>query len=221
MWSLVRAELVYHRLLLALLFAVAMPLAAVQTAAMDDTEIGGIVALTPFVVAWALTSVIFESRNRERRDRLLALLPVATHQVALSRLVMAVGPFALALLIFAAVREAISPDPQIGALLRIGVGLCLAVYGGVCVVQDLCSAMTRRALKGRLAAALVFALVMGMGVFVATTRGQPHPILAWVFTAPIEFLRSPQGQTRFLFLSLVLGFVSVITYSRRKSYLQT
>jgi hypothetical protein len=32
---------------------------------------------------------------------------------------------------------------------------------------------------------------------------------------------SPGGPTKFLFLSVVVGFLSVLTYGRRKSYLHT
>jgi len=221
-WSLFRAELEYHRRLLAIVILLGMPAAAAYNAAMDATTIREILHFLPFVIALSLASVMSQARNRERRDRLLFLLPLAAHQVALSRLVMTTGPFALALLVYAAVREVIQPESSSSALVQISVGLCLSVTAIPNICRDLFHARARLASRVRmLVAGGMLAALVGVSAYVAMTPGQPHPVLARIFTAHLDGLRSPHGPTWFLLLSLVIGFLSVVTYSRRRSFLQT
>jgi len=230
MWSLIRAELAYNWPVLTAGVLLIAPAAAVITAATSGTEIGTPIAFLPGAATMGVGFLVLWPRYRERRDRLLMLLPVAARQVALARLLVVVIPFALSLVVMAAVREALRPESSSGALLQIGLAVCLSLYGATCICHDLFAARPGNALAVRLAAAGGMLLaIFGLGAYVALTRGEPHPVLTrvfgfrldfiWTFTADTGLLASPGGPTRFLLLSLAIGCLSVLTYSRRRSYL--
>ena len=115
--------------------------------------------------------------------------------MALARLVVCAGPFALALVAYAAAREVIQPESSSSVLLQVGIGLCLSVFGMTNICHDLFCVRKRLARTVRfLVAGGVLAAIAGLSVYVAMTLDQPHPVLARIFTAQLDVVEFPGQQ---------------------------
>ncbi|HJP32412.1 MAG: hypothetical protein QF689_02575 [Candidatus Latescibacteria bacterium] len=219
MWQLIRAELEYQqRVLLAAIF-VAMPALAgfMFYLAQHTTLSVGFIDYMPIFGAWATVSHMVDTRRLERRDRQLIVLPVATHKLALARLLSLVAPFVAALVVFVVARTFLSGQTHLDVLFEVGVGLMLLLYGSQSLLEDLLSLTPKG--SGYIIAGTTCAAIAVLGAYVYLTHG-PWPVLARFINAPLGSMKGTVGPACFLLLGLVVGVTSVFTYGRRKSYLQ-
>lgn len=219
MWQLVRAELEYHRRVLLTVIFVAMPALAGLMALLEKhtTLSVGFIDYMPIFAAWATVSHMVDIRRRERRDRQLITLPVATHKLALARLLSLVAPFVAALAVFVVARTLLLEETNLDVLLEVGVGLMLLLYGSQSLLEDLLSLTAQGA--GYVMAGTTCAAIVVLGAYVYLTHG-PYPVLARFFTDPLGAMEGSAGPACLLLLGLVVSVVSVFTYGRRRSYLQ-
>ncbi|MBT4101658.1 MAG: hypothetical protein HOM68_14285 [Gemmatimonadetes bacterium] len=222
MWPLIRAELEYHRRVLLSVVFVAMPIMAVVMIYMTQgTNLtAGYRHFMPVAAAFMLTGHMLQARESERRDRQLVLLPLTTRKLAFVRLVVGTAPSIAAVVVYASVSILLSEDTQAIVLLQLTVALALFLRCIECVILDLYCAVPQARLHGRFAVGATFTAIMVLGAYVHVTRGQPHPTLARIFTAPYDLARMSYGPTCLLLASIVVALLSLVTFSRRRSYLQ-
>lgn len=220
MWRLVRLELEFSWRLL-------VPVIALVPAALVAAHHLGLVAhrMEPwgYFVGIMTAQAVFSERQKARRDRQLALLPLPSYQLGLARLASCVLPGAAALVSYGSARVLLEGSPFPSGWVEIGIGLVFLLMGLLLLVQDLFSWSPKREYDPRrltVHALIVVVLpVLIVSLMLAVERGRA-PALAGMAGAVRASLTSPQGPTRFLALTFVFAFLSVLTFGRRKSYLQ-
>jgi len=222
MWQLVRLELEYSgRFLLPILFLVPPALVVADLVSLWPfghgwSSWGVFVSLQAFMVVWT-------QRNKERRERQLALLPLATHQLALARLASCAIPPAVALITYGVAHVLLKGGAFPASLVQMGLGWIVLVLGLLLMAQDLLLWTPRPGSSKPTLARLAVGPIVAAGLvllIVSLQRLQAPAAATVVVDAVRAFLAAPQGPTRFLSLTGVFAFLTVLTFARRRSYLQ-
>ncbi|HSR51607.1 MAG TPA: hypothetical protein VLV83_12320 [Acidobacteriota bacterium] len=215
MWKLLNAELRYNWWVLAAGF-VLMPIIVLAA----DSSLFFML----FIVALPLSQSILSIRSSEKRDRLHVLLPVPLHQIAVVRVAVVLVPILAWGVVFLLARLAAGPAGL--AELRsfiILVGALLAIYSIFFLLTDVVLVSLSRA---RMALVLVTFLLAGsvflsMGLWVMLSQGErPYVDIASFidFAAAHNPFAGLWGNLLFLALSIVLAALSVLTFTRHRTF---
>ena len=204
MWQILEADLRYHKSV----FLIFLPFILAYSSGF----------LPVLVVPWLMVNSIIPFRAKEKRERLLAVLPVPLRQIATARILLVMLPclaWYLAFLLFWWAYQGVGWEEIRAAM--VFWGLIVSGYSIAFALNDIF-------LFSRVATKLIFAalflLFLGLWVYFDSARSSGAPALTSFFKTlqasnPFTGL---EGNILLLGLSLALAALSVLTFTRRKSH---
>jgi len=219
MWEIVRAELRYSRFGYFVFFA-SIPLLVMLNVMSEDGERAYVVW---FVMVMAL-NFWNAKRIKEKRDFLLAQLPVSRKDVGWARALMVVLLPAAYLALYALVRGALARPGLNLNHLAFMFGLTVLMFSPVLIFRDRFVG-TRSLLRGKIMLVAILGALFLAGIYMmivtedaADAGGEPPAVLR-AFNAVIR--NHPFGHPLvlpiFVAASLLLVYVSVLTFQRRRT----
>jgi hypothetical protein len=220
MWNILKAELSYSRFAFIVFFAT-IPLLVVLGA------VSGGVRERAYVVWFVILMAVNywnATRIKEKRDFQLAQLPVTRKNVGRARASMIVVTTASYLIVYGIVRSAFARgglNPQHALLIF---GFVVAIYSALLMFRDRYVG-TKSLMRGKALLVAVLGVLFGAGIYAmivtdeaVETGGEPPMFLRAI---DYVFRHSPLGHpvflTCFVAASLLLAYLSVITFQRRKT----
>jgi|GEM_PF-6821114 len=180
-----------------------------------------------FLMIFMMMSSFVTNRVREKRNRLHFRLPLSTRELAGSRIltayvmaILAIGILSISHLLFH--RQVAFLYPRITVL----VGMSVFLFSLYFIFNDIFTSLFKK--YGRFVekvAVIVFTMVMVLGIVVMRQSNDTGSPPGRLFTI-IDFVKNNNpfagysGWLRFLMVVLVLSFITIFTFNRRKSYIE-
>jgi hypothetical protein len=223
MWRILKAEIKYNRTSF-VLFLITIPVVLIYAA---YTPSG-----LPHFIAWLMAFLMVNTWNalriREKREFQLVQLPVSVRQLALARMLMVILSPAIFVGIYAVIQSAVDPKGQtnLRALLTL-YGLIVLIFSLAFVFRD--RAIGSKLLKqGKIAivalgglgvAANIYALVVFRRL---SDSSGPPPAFIRALAYVLENNPSTTNSRTIVFLvvSLALALLTVVTFVRRRTYIE-
>lgn len=205
MWRILEADLRYHKSV----FLIFLPFILAYSK-------GFLPAMV--VTPWLMVNTVIPFRSKEKRERLLAILPVTLRQIAMARILLVMIPslaWYLAFFLFWWTYSGIGME-EIRAAMVIW-GLIVSGYSVAFAINDV-FLFTRMAIKSIFAALLLLFLGLWVAYDFSNSSGAP------ALTTFLETLQASnpfaglQGNILLLGVSLALAALSVLTFERRKTH---
>ena len=220
MWKLIKSDLEYQKnsiiLFLGIIFFVFIYNALVSP---------GNAEFMIFLMTFMMINSFESYRAREKRSRLHFRLPLSARELGGSWILivyilalLAIGVLFISHLLFR--RDVSFPYQRITVL----VGISVFLFSLYFIFYDLCTSLFKK--YGRffvMIGVLVLALFMVLGIVVmkqTNTTGSPPGLMISIidFIKNINPFTGRSGWIRFLRVILVLSFITIFTFDRRKSY---
>lgn len=215
MWKLLSAELRYNWWVLAAGF-VLMPIIVL----VGESSLFFML----FIVALPLSQGILSVRSSEKRDRLHVLLPVPLHQIGMVRVGVVLVPILAWGIVFLLARFARGPAgmPELRSFLIL-VGAMLAIYSVFFLLTDVVLVSLSRTRMALATATFLLAgsVLLSLGLWASVSQGErPYLDIAAVidFAAAHNPFAGVWGNLLFLALSVALASLSVLTFTRHRSF---
>ncbi len=219
MWEIFRAELRYTRFAYFVFFA-SIPLLVLLNAMSEGGERAYVVW---FIILMAV-NYWNARRIREKRDFHLAQLPVTRKDVGAARALMVVILPAAYIMLYAIVGGALGKHgPNLNHLGFI-YGLVVVMFSGLLIFRDRFVG-TRSLIRGKILFVVIFGALFAAVIYVMVaaddgvqTGGQPPAAMRAIDAiARHNPLGNPLYMVCFVAASLLLAYVSVITFQRRRT----
>ena len=223
MWRLARLDLAYSWRSLSLVYAVAIPAVIAIAYHLElqgyPQDIWGVFA------CWMAGGAVISDRQKERRERQLALLPVSAGVLALARLLSYAIPAAAGLAVYGGSGNLLGSASFSLRVAEIAMGGLLLLGALFFAIQDAFCWSPARQLKLRSLLTLFVVLIMVQlplaWIAVVAMTGRGPVAVTTVVDLGRAFLSAPHGPTAFLGLTCLVALLTVYTFERRRSYLQT
>jgi hypothetical protein len=227
MWPLIRSDISYHRNTFIMLFIMVSAFFIFLQFSPEKID------FMIFVLVFVIVNQINTYRIREKRDRQHTLLPLSARQIGMARLLVLLLPCAAAFMFYYLLGLIFTSGEAIESWkLVVLFGLTLLFFSVFLILQDIYYMFPRSRLMGLFGQSthlMVFAIgmlvFMSLGLFAFMSMektGQPPAAL--VYTIDFAKKYNPFGGTfgivRFLIFSLAFSYLSVLTFSRRKSFVE-
>jgi hypothetical protein len=221
MWRIVRAEIGYNRLMF-LLFLVIMAMLSIYSAYRPISYLMAWLMLFLGVNTWLAI------RIREKRDCMLARLPVPDSRVAWARILMILIPGAVFLGVFTLTYQAVDPARSLNfRVILMLYGLVVTIFSLALIFRD--TFIGSKALKrGKIVLmVLVGALLLAnVYTFIQARRPQNIRVDPPTFVRLIRYVEQHNPSTSnlntlvFLLISFTLALLTVVTFMRRKTHIE-
>ena len=222
MWNILRAELSYSKFAFAVFFAT-IPLLVILNVLSGGGER---IYVTWFVILMAI-NYWNAKRIKEKRDFHLAQLPLPMKDIGRARAIIVILTAATYLIVHWGVRGAAGRG-GIGLMHAAFVfGLVVSIYSGLLIFRDRYVG-TKSLIHGKILLIVILGVLFGVGFYAmivteeaAETGGEPPAFLrAFDYVIRNNPLNNPVFMLCFVAASLVLAYVSVITFQRRKTNIE-
>jgi hypothetical protein len=227
MWPLLKAEIAYHKKIF-LSFFVFIPLFWLYAVYpfMEDMPQG----MWIFMMLFLMLQYWNIFRNREKRDRRFAMLPVSPIQIALARILIVICACFAYILLYRLFINLFNPVEYVNTRkLLITVALILFLYSTYFISRDLLLSFFRRIgfNKNRMIAAAVLLLlglnVLGLAVMMNRNAADPafsniNPIITFFKTSSL--FNTDPGVAKLLGTNFLFALLTVFSFRRRKAYLE-
>jgi hypothetical protein len=227
MWKIVRAETRYNSINFVVFLAIVPLLHAMQAGwGSSSGRAGGYAALLSFIMAMLMVNGWSVRHIREKRDYELAQLPLSVKKVAAARILMVMLPLAVFVAWYVGLQVAFPPRAHVNIRVPVMIwGLLVMAYSLAFIFRDRfigTKALMRGKvlLVGTLGVLLIVNLWAMMAVDRAGARGEARPWIIKVF----DFVERHKPTTSnlnmmvWLAVSLVLAYLTIETYVRRRSH---
>ncbi len=184
------------------------------------------------VMGYITLNSINTLRNKEFRERKLAILPVSIASPAVARIILHTFPFIIFTAFTFAALLIIDPDQWklIEELIYVN-GILITIFSLYFILRDKCLYFFRRigfTQKIFTKILVIFILVtnlLGIYTMIAVDKDWPNPAVDVIKFFREDFpaynpFSGEYGSYYFLILSMVLAVSTIYTYSKRKSYLE-
>lgn len=222
MWNIVKSELAYYKNSM-LLFLAVITFAFVYFEIIDPEDWNWVI----FIMVFLMINSIISIRMREKRNRQQLRLPLSAQQIALARALTVYLPACFAfieLLILHSVfqKHIVFPAAKISVL----IGISILPFTLFFIFYDLYPSFFKKYgkfLVAIFAMGISASMAVGILVMAKTRSGEPLPAFALNL---IDFIRKANpfagasGWIRFLIFNLILSGITIITFSRCKSYVE-
>ncbi|MFC1564544.1 hypothetical protein ACFL6G_06375 [candidate division KSB1 bacterium] len=218
MLKILKAEINYNKANLALMFLFLLMLSGSS--------------FIRFFAAIIILYVMNSVRNKELRERRLAILPVGINNPAIARVLFFALPFLIYTLLTLIVLAIIRPDElELINRLLIGNGIIIGGFSVYFIVRDLFLDFFRRLGFTKKKSVIIFMVIivffnlLGVYTMIALQKEFPNPVediikFIRVSILPNNPFAGEYGSLYFLICSMILGFGTIISYSKRKSFLE-
>ena len=227
MWQLIKSDISYHRATFIMLHIVVAALFAFLKFSAEELD------FMIFIMAFVIINQINAFRIKEKRDRQHALLPLSVRQIGTARLLTLLIPCATAFFFYYLLDLLFtSGKPVEGLKLVVLFGLTLLLFSVFLILRDAFYFSTKSRFSNlfgestfmiTLAIGLLAFMSLGLLAFMSFSKtGQPPAALVYA----IEFGKKYNpfvggfGIVRFLIFSLAFSSLTVLTFSRRKSFVE-
>lgn len=221
MWRLIRLEWEYVRLRILVALAIVVP--AVAYAHHTSLLPGGWDRLDLFV-CWGAAFCGVEAWTGGSRARQLALLPLSARRVALARLLSWSVPLVVSVGLYACVRMLPGGARFTASSAQVILGAILLLHGGFFVAQDALGwrpvreVSLRRLWRPLLVVVALQAAVAWLAI--ALALGRAPASVACAADGVRRALAAPFGAGAFVAVTAIIASLSLVTYPRRRSYLE-
>lgn len=214
MWKLIKSDLDYQKNSIILFLGVIFFDRAISPGNIE------------FLMTFMMISSFVTYRAREKRNRLHFRLPLSTQELAVSRIltayvlvILAIGILFISHLFFH--RHVAFPYPRTTVLM----GMSIFLFSLYFIFNDIFTSLFKK--YGRfivMLGVLVLAMVMVLGIVVMKQTNEAGSSPGQLITI-IDFIKNinpfsgSSGWIRFLRVVLVLSFITIFTFNRRKSYI--
>lgn len=226
MWKIVRAEIAYNWINFVIFLAIIPLLYAVQAGwGPSFRYAGGYTGLLSFVMAMLMVNGWNVRHIREKREYQYAQIPVSAKKVAAARILMVMLPLAVFVAWYIGLQIIFAPHAHVNIRAPMMIwGLLVIAYSLAFIFRDRFIG-TKALMRGKiiLVAALGGLLIVNlwtmMAVNRASARGESRPWIIKVF----DFVERHNPTTSnlnmlvWLAVSLVLAYLTIETYARRRS----
>lgn len=226
MWHLIRSEFDYSRKLFLGFVAVIPLLSLLVVYPIQD--------FSPNLLAFTMPLLMLQNwavfRNKEKRGYLQMRLPVSLRHIALTRILLVTLASSCYLVLYAFICFGLMTSGRVNYVaLSIIFGIILLVFSVYFILRDLLFDFFRKLgfTKERMLVALLLVMVgfniLGVYVMIQTNTSGTAPLPV---RATFDFLRrnnpfsGEYGTVKFLALSALLASLTVVSFGRRKSYLE-
>jgi hypothetical protein len=226
MWRLIRSEFDYNRKLFLGLVAVIPLLSLLVVYPIED--------FSPNLLAFTMTLLMLQNwavfRNKEKRVCQQIRLPLSLRRIALTRILLVMIASSGYLVLYAFICFGLMTSGRVNYVaLSMIFGIILLVFSVYFILRDLLLDFFRKLglTKERMIVALLLVVVglniLGVYVMIQTNTSGTAPLPV---RATFDFLRrnnpfgGEYGAVKFLALSALLASLTVISFERRKSYLE-
>ena len=219
MWEIIRAELMYSRFAY-LVFFVTIPLLVMLQVVGEGGER---IYVTWFVVLM-MVNYWNAKRIREKRDFFLSQLPVSRREIGRARALMVILTSASYMIVYSIIKGAVEGtglNIQYSSLIF---GVVVMMFSLVLMLRDRFLG-SKNLMRGKVLLIVMLGAFAAIGFYMmvvtddAIEAGTEPPAVLRVFDYVIKL--NPMGHplylTCFVAASLVLAYLSVITYQRRRS----
>lgn len=224
MFTLIKSEIIYLKILAVVMFAVIPLVAFLQTALEDVGNFALLAVLFLLLQNWNTF------RNKEKREYKNILLPISARKIAISRLAIVII-FCLAAVFFYRLIQLFFPAELFTYSIAAPVitGIILLGFSIYFILRDLLLVFFRRIglTAPRMLMLIAFtgiALnILGVAVLIQTkSSGRPPAFLPAIIEGFKTYnpYNGASGPYLFLLTSVIAGLVSIISYSKRKAYLE-
>jgi hypothetical protein len=223
MWQILRAEIAYNRLNYLIFLALIVPVLAYDSLRE---------ASTPTFLAWLFMFLMVNNWNafriREKRSFQLAQLPVPAVIVGLARFALIAffsGSFILA---YAVLQALLTPETAVGGRVILCLfALTVTIFTGALIFRDRFVG-TKALGQGKMLIVILIGLATAAsfyGLIVArraSESGGATPAFVRVIRFAIDHNPADSNlrTATFVAAGLVLGFLSVVTFTRRKTHVE-
>jgi hypothetical protein len=222
MWEIFRAELRYNRFAYFLLFAAIVLITLFQVVGTGGERL----YVHWFAVVMAL-NIWNAKRIRENRDFLLALIPVSHSDVGKARALMLVLVPAAAIVLYKLLAGTLGPGAARLTHLGFVYGLTVLLFALLFMFRDRYVG-TKNLMRGKVALIIILAILFGAGIVImimtddAAESGAEPPSFLRVFDLILKNkpFGNPLYMACFVAGSLLIAYLSVITFKRRKTNVQ-
>ena len=222
MWEIFRAELRYNRFAYFIFFAAIVLIVLLQVIGSGGERL----YVHWFIIVMAL-NVWNAKRIRENRDFLLAQLPVPRSDVGKARALMLVLVPAAAIILYKLLAGTLGPGAARLSHLGFVYGLTVTLFALLFMFRDRYVG-TKNLMRGKIALIIILAIMFGAGIVImimtedAAESGAEPPSFLRAFDVLIK--NNPFGNSLYMACfvagSLLLAYLTVITFRRRKTNVQ-
>jgi hypothetical protein len=227
MWQLIKTEIWYNRVFLVLLLLTPPSIYWVHSGALNMLKKSGFAE-----IPWGLTIAIgiiliikygLVKLRKEKRNRMFIMLPISAKKIGIARLLLSLSDYGILVLVVAAMWIVLwyGHTPNIGFCLSFGASVTI-VYSLVYICNDIISSKRQQVLGGVIVALLGFNF-LGFFLYRKANIGATPEWLTTLFNIIVRTLEASStinGSLIFLAVSIVLAYISIETFARRKTYLE-
>jgi len=233
MWHFIKSDISYYRSMIAVLFVMMALFFFVQRYTAEDLDFMAV------ILVFVLVNPVNTCRIKEKRDRQHALLPLSIGRIAAGRLLSVLFPCLAGFVFYTLLHILFEPDaggpPSHGAhfeKMMVQFGIALLIFSIFFILRDVYFFSTRSRMISRMGGSsfLIMFLLgfmvlgsLGLYAFTATSEtGKPPAFLVYMmdWTEKYNPFGGYYGAAKFLIFSLLFSSLSILSFCRRKSFVE-
>jgi hypothetical protein len=228
MWQLIKTELWYNRIIVALLFLSPPIIYWLVITGVEEVARRRINEDVPwflmlFICIVLILNIVIAQRQKEKRDLMHIMLPMSSKQVGAARLLLSLSYYGI-LVIVVLIMLIVLPDslPLTGSNCLAIASALITLYGVIFISNDIFCTKRKQMMAGLMGVLLGFNF-LGIFVFLKADKGNPPEWLTSIFSIVVGIVKTantPEGSVVFLAISIGVALLSIETFKRRKSYLE-
>ncbi|MCI0496039.1 hypothetical protein L0Z72_13625, partial [candidate division KSB1 bacterium] len=223
MWSIVKSELAYHKNSILLFLAIlAFAFVYFEIIAPEDWE------YVIFMLVFFMINSTIAGRMREKRNRQHFRLPLSAQQIALARALTVCLPACFAFVELLLLHSAFQKNSAFSVgKISILIGISILPFMLFFIFYDLYPSFFKKYgkfLVAIFAMGLSAFMAIGILVMIKTRSGEPMPGFALTLFNLIRDYNPFAGESgwiRFLIFNLILSSITIFTFGRCKSYVES